>query len=91
MCTLALFELRDGVFRMLREAEAMAKGYVYRGIYGHEKTLFCHLQQRKIWDDQLIFWVGPFVGALIAAKYHQFVLRAGAVKTLGSFRSNPTN
>ncbi|XP_055809398.1 aquaporin PIP2-7-like [Solanum dulcamara] len=45
----------------------------------------------KIWDDQWIFWVGPMVGAMIAAIYHQFVLRAGAVKALGSFRSNQTN
>jgi aquaporin PIP len=42
----------------------------------------------KAWDDQWIFWVGPFIGAAIAAFYHQFVLRAGAVKALGSFRSN---
>ncbi|KAG6410916.1 hypothetical protein SASPL_128989 [Salvia splendens] len=50
-------------------------------IYGHKKS----------WDDHWIFWVGPMVGALAAAIYHQFVLRAGAVKALGSFRSNPTN
>ncbi|KAF2296797.1 hypothetical protein GH714_002045 [Hevea brasiliensis] len=37
-----------------------------------------------------IFWVGPFAGAAIAAFYHQFILRAGAVKALGSFRSNPS-
>ncbi|PHU06569.1 Aquaporin PIP2-7 [Capsicum chinense] len=42
----------------------------------------------KAWDDQWIFWVGPFIGAAIAAFYHQFILRAGAVKALGSFRSN---
>ncbi|GMY10340.1 aquaporin PIP2-7-like [Fagus crenata] len=42
----------------------------------------------KAWDDQWIFWVGPFVGAAIAAFYHQFVLRAAAIKALGSFRSN---
>ncbi|KAG5584365.1 hypothetical protein H5410_044799 [Solanum commersonii] len=47
-------------------------------IYGHHKA----------WDDQWIFWVGPFIGAAIAAFYHQFILRAGAVKALGSFRSN---
>nr|DAC84298.1 TPA_exp: aquaporin PIP2-1t [Nicotiana tabacum] len=47
-------------------------------IYGKEKA----------WDDQWIFWVGPFIGAAIAAFYHQFILRAGAVKALGSFRSN---
>ncbi|XP_022850991.1 aquaporin PIP2-2-like [Olea europaea var. sylvestris] len=42
----------------------------------------------KPWDDHWIFWVGPFVGALIAAIYHQYILRAGAIKALGSFRSN---
>ncbi|XAR72111.1 hypothetical protein NMG60_11018630 [Bertholletia excelsa] len=43
---------------------------------------------QKAWDDHWIFWVGPFVGAAIAAFYHQFILRAGAVKALGSFRSS---
>jgi aquaporin PIP len=42
----------------------------------------------KPWDDHWIFWVGPFVGAAIAAFYHQYILRAGAIKALGSFRSN---
>ncbi|KAL9323922.1 hypothetical protein ACSQ67_008779 [Phaseolus vulgaris] len=46
--------------------------------------------KEKAWDDQWIFWVGPFIGAAIAAFYHQFILRAGAAKALGSFRSNPT-
>ncbi|KAG6412056.1 hypothetical protein SASPL_124719 [Salvia splendens] len=40
----------------------------------------------KAWDDQWIFWVGPFVGAAIAAIYHQFVLLAGAA--FGSFKSS---
>ncbi|KAI3470443.1 hypothetical protein Pfo_027106 [Paulownia fortunei] len=44
--------------------------------------------QDKAWDDQWIFWVGPFIGAAIAAFYHQFILRAGAAKALGSFRSS---
>ncbi|KAE9461289.1 hypothetical protein C3L33_06789, partial [Rhododendron williamsianum] len=44
--------------------------------------------QSKAWDDQWIFWVGPFAGAAIAAFYHQFILRAAAIKALGSFRSN---
>lgn len=35
-----------------------------------------------------MFWVGPFIGAAIAAIYHQYILRAGAVKALGSFRSS---
>ncbi|KAG9130411.1 hypothetical protein Leryth_004411 [Lithospermum erythrorhizon] len=45
----------------------------------------------KIWDEHWIFWVGPFVGALAAAAYHQYILRAAAIKALGSFRSNATN
>ncbi|KAL4362897.1 hypothetical protein GQ457_04G001340 [Hibiscus cannabinus] len=45
----------------------------------------------KAWDDNWIFWVGPFVGAGVAAAYHQYILRAAAIKALGSFRSNPTN
>ncbi|KAI3734748.1 hypothetical protein L6452_14226 [Arctium lappa] len=44
--------------------------------------------KEKAWDDQWIFWVGPFIGAAIAAFYHEFVLKAGAVKALGSFRSS---
>lgn len=49
-------------------------------IYGH----------RKSWDDQWIFWVGPFIGAALAAAYYQYVLRAGVFKALGSFRSQPS-
>ncbi|XP_059669156.1 probable aquaporin PIP2-5, partial [Cornus florida] len=45
--------------------------------------------QKKAWEDQWIFWVGPFKGAVIAALYNKFISRAGAVKALGSFRSNP--
>ncbi|OIT37841.1 aquaporin pip2-1 [Nicotiana attenuata] len=44
--------------------------------------------QGKAWDEHWIFWVGPFIGAFAAAAYHQYILRAGAVKALGSFRSN---
>ncbi|CAL5350981.1 unnamed protein product [Camellia sinensis] len=44
--------------------------------------------KQKAWDDQWIFWVGPFIGAAIAAFYHQYILRAAAVKALGSSRSN---
>jgi glycerol uptake facilitator-like aquaporin len=36
---------------------------------------------------QWIFWVGPFIGAAIAALYRQIVLRASA-RGYGSFRSN---
>ncbi|BAT85711.1 hypothetical protein LR48_Vigan03g237700 [Vigna angularis] len=46
------------------------------------------LNNEKAWDDQWIFWVGPFIGAAIAAVYHQYVLRAQAAKALGSFRSS---
>ncbi|KAK9290481.1 hypothetical protein L1049_008651 [Liquidambar formosana] len=28
------------------------------------------------WDDHWIFWVGPFMGAALAAVYHQIVIRA---------------
>ncbi|KAG6510116.1 aquaporin PIP2-4 [Zingiber officinale] len=42
----------------------------------------------KAWDDQWIFWVGPVIGAAIAAAYHQYILRASGAKALGSFRSN---
>ncbi|CAM8916925.1 unnamed protein product [Rhodiola kirilowii] len=44
--------------------------------------------QDKAWADHWIFWVGPFIGAAIAAIYHQYILRAGAIKALGSFRSS---
>ncbi|XVE87475.1 hypothetical protein DITRI_Ditri18aG0120500 [Diplodiscus trichospermus] len=45
----------------------------------------------KAWDDQWIFWVGPFTGAIAAAAYHQYILRATAIKALKSFRSNRSN
>ncbi|KAK4578807.1 hypothetical protein RGQ29_028764 [Quercus rubra] len=32
----------------------------------------------EAWDDHWIFWVGPFIGATIAALYHRFVMSAGA-------------
>ncbi|CAK7355407.1 unnamed protein product [Dovyalis caffra] len=38
-------------------------------------------------NDLWIFWVGPFLGALAAAVYHQYILRAGAVKTLETIRA----
>ncbi|XP_031490499.1 probable aquaporin PIP2-1 [Nymphaea colorata] len=41
------------------------------------------------WHNHWIFWLGPFVGAAIAAAFHQYILRASAIKALGSFRSNP--
>lgn len=33
------------------------------------------------WDDHWIFWVGPFIGAALAALYHQVVIRAIPFKT----------
>jgi aquaporin PIP len=45
----------------------------------------------KPWDDHWIFWVGPLLGAALAAAYHQYVLRAGPFKSLGSFRSAPSH
>jgi aquaporin PIP len=45
---------------------------------------------KKAWDDQWIFWVGPFIGATIAMVYHQYIIRGGAGKALASFRSNYT-
>ncbi|VAH25418.1 unnamed protein product [Triticum turgidum subsp. durum] len=45
--------------------------------------------KKAAWDR--IFWVGPFVGALAAAAYHQYILRAAAIKALGSFRSSRSN
>ncbi|KAG2677236.1 hypothetical protein I3760_12G089500 [Carya illinoinensis] len=35
----------------------------------------------RAWDDQWIFWVGPFIGAALAAVYHQMVIRAIPFKT----------
>ncbi|KAE9585453.1 hypothetical protein Lal_00018004 [Lupinus albus] len=43
---------------------------------------------KKAWDDQWIFWVGPFIGAGIAAIYHQYVLRAHSGKSHGSSMSS---
>ncbi|VAI35242.1 unnamed protein product [Triticum turgidum subsp. durum] len=43
--------------------------------------------QHKAWKDHWIFWVGPLLGATVAALYHRFVLRGEAAKALGSFRS----
>ncbi|KAI6670119.1 hypothetical protein NL676_005004 [Syzygium grande] len=36
------------------------------------------------WDDHWIFWVGPFIGAALAALYHQVVIRAIPFKTSSS-------
>ncbi|KAJ3690144.1 hypothetical protein LUZ61_019308 [Rhynchospora tenuis] len=42
----------------------------------------------KPWDDQWIFWVGPFVGAGLAAIYYEHILKASALKALSSFKRN---
>jgi aquaporin PIP len=34
------------------------------------------VNQRKVWQDQWMFWVGPLIRAAIAVFYHQVVLRA---------------
>ncbi|KAF3678855.1 Aquaporin PIP2-7 [Capsicum annuum] len=44
-----------------------------------------------VWNDQWIFWVGPILGAMAAAIYHQQILRGHAAKALNSFNSNPSN
>ncbi|KAI6704973.1 hypothetical protein NL676_007935 [Syzygium grande] len=49
----------------------------------------------KVWDDQCIFWFGPFVGALAATVYHHHILRATSIKapraTAIEALGNPTN
>ncbi|XP_030476378.2 aquaporin PIP2-7-like [Syzygium oleosum] len=49
----------------------------------------------KVWDDQWIFWFGPFVGALAATVYHHQFLRATSIKapreTAIEALGNPTN
>lgn len=49
-------------------------------IYDHNKS----------WDEQWIFWVGPFIGAAIAAAYHQCVLRASSLKPSESSHGHST-
>ncbi|OEL32816.1 putative aquaporin PIP2-6 [Dichanthelium oligosanthes] len=41
----------------------------------------------RAWHDQLIFWVGPLIGAAMATLNHEHVLRASAIKALGSFKA----
>ncbi|GJM84828.1 hypothetical protein PR202_ga00537 [Eleusine coracana subsp. coracana] len=43
--------------------------------------------QAKAWHDQWIFWAGPLSGATLATLYHEHVLRASALKALGSFKA----
>jgi len=47
-------------------------------VYGHKKS----------WDNHWIFWVGPLIGATVAAAYHQYVLRAGGFKVSVFSRGN---
>ncbi|VAH34502.1 unnamed protein product [Triticum turgidum subsp. durum] len=48
---------------------------------GKELGGCCDLQQREgLGRPRMFFWVGPFIGAAIAALYHQYVLRASATK-----------
>lgn len=37
--------------------------------------------RQHAWDDHWIFWVGPFIGAALAAMYHQIIIRAIPFKT----------
>ncbi|ONM21053.1 Aquaporin PIP2-2 [Zea mays] len=62
--------------------------YCTAGISGGHINPAVVYNKDKPWDDHWIFWVGPLLGAAIAAFYHQYILRAGAIKALGSFRSN---
>ncbi|XP_074275767.1 putative aquaporin PIP2-6 [Silene latifolia] len=43
---------------------------------------------KKAWDDQWIFWVGPFIGAAIVVVYYQYILRAGFAKAVESFMNS---
>jgi len=39
--------------------------------------------KKQSWDDHWIFWVGPFIGAALAAIYHVVVIRAIPFKSRG--------
>ncbi|XP_010670223.2 aquaporin PIP1-2 [Beta vulgaris subsp. vulgaris] len=45
--------------------------------------------QDKAWDQQWIFWVGPFIGAALAALYHQMVIMSTPFKSK-AFKPTPT-
>ncbi|TVU10209.1 hypothetical protein EJB05_43722, partial [Eragrostis curvula] len=47
--------------------------------------------QHEAWKDHWIFWVGPLIGAFVAAVYHKLVLRGEVAKALGSFRGTSTS
>ncbi|KAG9141650.1 hypothetical protein Leryth_015333 [Lithospermum erythrorhizon] len=40
--------------------------------------------KKHAWNDHWIFWVGPFIGATLAALYHQIVIRAIPFKSKGN-------
>eukprot|EP00850_Spirogloea_muscicola_P004773 SM000021S06406 [mRNA] locus=s21:60589:63068:- [translate_table: standard] len=40
----------------------------------------------KAWDDHWIFWLGPYLGALLAVIYYEYVIKLGAFKTMQRFR-----
>eukprot|EP00850_Spirogloea_muscicola_P009144 SM000050S17069 [mRNA] locus=s50:702896:704709:- [translate_table: standard] len=40
----------------------------------------------KVWADHWIFWVGPYIGALLAVLYYECVIKLGAFKTMQRFR-----
>ncbi|CAL9192629.1 unnamed protein product [Musa hybrid cultivar] len=45
--------------------------------------------RRKAWNDQWIFWVGPFIGAAAAALYHEYVLKSAAIKAFRRSTATP--
>ncbi|KAI9182289.1 hypothetical protein LWI28_023928 [Acer negundo] len=71
-----------------------ALGAEFIGTFMLVYTVFSAIYPKRSARDShvpWIFWVGPMVGALAAAVYHQYILRDAAIKALGSFRSNPSN
>ncbi|KAL8128457.1 hypothetical protein V2J09_017612, partial [Rumex salicifolius] len=38
----------------------------------------------KVWSDHWIFWVGPLIGAALAAAYMQIIIRAFPFKSSAS-------
>ncbi|CAO2817043.1 unnamed protein product [Amaranthus hypochondriacus] len=39
-------------------------------------TAIIYNRRLHSWDDHWVFWVGPFIGAALAALYHQVIIRA---------------
>jgi hypothetical protein len=50
------------------------------------QRFYLHKELKRDACTQWIFWVGPLIGAFVAAVYHKLVLRGEAAKALGSFR-----